>query len=275
VSAGIPSASLPFLRPEEVATAQAFLTDGYIRASAENRNALARIRDAVTAAACRLLDLPIPAASQPFLDSIHARVTPSALNKFRLAVFEEINGADWLRPAYFSLARSLIETLVGNELAMQRRINLSIQLPDDDSSLLPIHSDTWSGDSPFEVVLWVPLVDCYRTKTMFFAPPAATARLHEKMAGFETHGVEALYRAVEPDLEWLDVPYGEILLFNQNCAHGNRVNVEPETRWTLNCRFKGVFTPYADKRLGEFFEPITLRPASRIGLDYELPGGWQ
>ena len=47
---------------------------------------------------------------------------------------------------------------------------------------------------------------------------------------------------------------------------------EATTRWSLNCRFKGLFSPYADKRLGEFFEPITLRPASRLGLDYELPG---
>ena len=29
----------------------------------------------------------------------------------------------------------------------------------------------------------------------------------------------------------------------------------------MNCRFKAVFTPYADKQLGEFFEPITLRAA--------------
>ena len=40
--------------------------------------------------------------------------------------------------------------MVGNELAMQNNINLSIQFPDDVSSLLPLHADTWSGDSPFE-----------------------------------------------------------------------------------------------------------------------------
>ena len=43
----------------------------------------------------------------------------------------------------------------------------------------------------------------------------------------------------------------------------------------MNCRFKGVFTPYADKRIGEFFEPITLRPASRVGLTYALPEGFE
>ena len=54
---------------------------------------------------------------------------------------------------------------------MQSRLNLSIQFPQDKSSLLPVHSDVWSGDSPFETVVWLPLVDCYKTKSMFILPP--------------------------------------------------------------------------------------------------------
>ena len=30
-----------------------------------------------------------------------------------------------------------------------------------------MHADTWSGDSPFETVIWLPLVNCYKTKSMF------------------------------------------------------------------------------------------------------------
>ena len=39
----------------------------------------------------------------------------------------------------------------------------------------------------------------------------------------------------------------------------------------MNCRFKSVFSPYGDKKIGEFFEPITLRTASEIGINYKLP----
>ena len=39
----------------------------------------------------------------------------------------------------------------------------------------------------------------------------------------------------------------------------------------MNCRFKSLFSPYGDKKLGEFFEPITLKPASKIGLNYKHP----
>ena len=60
-------------------------------------------------------------------------------------------------------------------------------------------------------------------------------------------------------------------IFNQCLPHGNIVNKENETRWYLNCRFKGVFTPYNDKKIGEFFEPVTLRTISKLAIKYSLP----
>ena len=67
---------------------------------------------------------------------------------------------------------------------------------------------------------------------------------------------------------------GQALLFAQTLMHGNRINQENESRWSMNCRFKSVFSPYADKKLGEFFEPITLRPATRLAMSYDLPNGF-
>ena len=32
-----------------------------------------------------------------------------------------------------------------------------------------------------------------------------------------------------------------------------------------------MYSPYGDKKIGEFFKPITLRAASRIGMNYSLP----
>ena len=70
---------------------------------------------------------------------------------------------------------------------------------------------------------------------------------------------------------WIKIKYGQILIFNQCLPHGNTLNKENETRWSLNCRFKNVFTPHSDKKIGEFFEPITLRAISELGLKYKLP----
>ena len=115
----------------------------------------------------------------------------------------------------------------------------------------------------------MPYVDCYRTKSMYVCDPARDREVQPRL--FEHRSAEELYRAVAADAPFLDVPFGQVVLFTQNLMHGNRVNLEPETRWSSNCRFKSALSPYADKQLGEFFEPITLRPATRWGLRYRLP----
>lgn len=183
------------------------------------------------------------------------------LNRERINWINILNSKPWVRDTYFSLAKNILHELVGNELVMQRNINLSIQLPDDDSSLLPIHADVLQGDSPYEVVLWVPLVDCYDTKSMFFA--------RKQPCTLKDKTLDDLYAECDP--YFVNCKYGEALIFSQNWFHGNRVNETSETRWSMNCRFKSLFSPYSDKKLGEFFEPIEIRPATRMGLNYQQP----
>ena len=76
---------------------------------------------------------------------------------------------------------------------------------------------------------------------------------------------------IERDVIWLELNYGQAIIFTQNVMHGNVLNEEITTRWSCNCRFKSVFSPYSDKKIGEFFEPITLKPATRLGAEYKLP----
>ena len=264
-----------FLDPAEVAMTAQFLKQGYVIQPAADRLALDRIRDHLAATTARYLGESVPSDSGDFLNRLHEKVSGEALNDLRLMVLQDINAQAWLRPAYFAVARNTIETLIGNELAMQRRINLSIQMPHDDKSLLPVHADVWSGDSAFEAVLWVPFVDVFATKSMFIAAPETNAEMQARFKAFGDQSAEDLYRDVAGQLSFLDIPYGHVLLFNQNLMHGNRVNTESETRWTMNCRFKSVLSPYADKKLGEFFEPITLRAMTRIGMNHELPTGFE
>ena len=47
---------------------------------------------------------------------------------------------------------------------MQKRLNFGTKSL---KHLLPVHSDGRSGDSSFEINLWVPLVNCYKTKSMY------------------------------------------------------------------------------------------------------------
>lgn len=263
-----------FLDEAEAALGRCFLEAGHVVLPVAERAALDGLRDAIARLAAAHLGQAMAEDVDAFLNGVHHQVEAKDLNALRLAVINGVNALAWSRKSYFSAARQALESLVGNELAMQRRLNLSIQLPADGSALLAVHADVWDGDSPFEVVVWLPLVDCHDTKSMFLLPPEAERRHEADFARFQGQSTDDLFRAVEQDLVWLEVPYGTVLLFNQNLMHGNIVNAEAETRWTMNCRFKSLFSPYAGKRLGEFFEPITIRAASRIGMNHEMPGGF-
>jgi len=263
-----------FIEADEAALCQRFLEQGHVIVPAADRQALEEIRHRAAALAADHLGCDIPSDAGAFLDKIHERVTVEELNRLRLAVIQGINNDPDSRRLYYALGRTVLAAIAGNELAMQRRLNLSIQLPNDDSSLLPVHADVWSGDSPFEVVLWVPLVDCYASKSMYLLPPAADAAMQGRLAELARQSAEDLYLAIESQVRFLEVPFGSVLLFSQNLMHGNRVNREADTRWSMNCRFKSLLAPYGDKKLGEFFEPLVIRPATRFGMEHSLPGGF-
>lgn len=260
-----------FLTPSEQQLSDEYLTQGFIIRPVADIEALEWMRSQFTRLISEALGVGADSKPEYILNQIHQKVPVAELNTFRLKIIRGFNAIEQFREMYFRVARPYLENLVGNELAMQLRVNLSIQFPGDDSSLLPVHADTWSGDSPFEVVVWLPLVDCYRTKAMYILPPLSAAELSQQFVERAGNSSEDLYQSMQDEVKWLEVRYGEVLIFDQALPHGNRVNEESETRWSMNCRFKGVFTPYGDKKIGEFFEPITLRAASRTGMAYRLP----
>jgi sporadic carbohydrate cluster 2OG-Fe(II) oxygenase len=266
-----------FFTREELELGGDFTSNGYVIREVENRPALDALRAKLVALACRHLGCEPPADDGKFLDSIHERVKPQNLNELRLALYRGLNELPWLRPTYFALGRSVIERLVGNELAMQNRVNLSIQMPNDDSSLLDIHADVYGGETPFQVVQWLPLVDCFETKSMFILPYPKNERVHKRLHEIGEGGMSALYDEVKDDVVWLTVPYGKVLVFSPNCLHGNVVNRATTTRWTMNTRFTGLFTPYTsyEKKLGSYYLPITVRAVSRVGMNYEEPSGFK
>ena len=260
-----------FLSQSEQQLSEEYLCNGYVIKPVADFEALNWMRDQFVRLVGDALGENFSLDPDFILNHIHDKVPVQELNTFRLNIIRGFNAVDGFREMYFRVARPYLEVLVGNELAMQLRVNLSIQFPNDDSSLLPVHADTWSGDSPYEVVVWLPLVNCYGTKAMYILPPSNTDDLNKNFNIKAGKSSEDLYNSIKNDVKWLEVKFGEVLIFDQALPHGNRVNLETETRWSMNCRFKAVFTPYGDKKLGEFFDPITLRAATKIGMSYKLP----
>jgi len=256
-----------FLNKEEKKKTKVFLETGYIISKVENISSLKYISSLIF----KSINHQLKKIKNLNLNKIHEIISIEELNNFRLAIINKINKDKFLRYHYFNIAREALYVLAGNELMMQKNINLSIQFPNDNTSLLPIHSDVWSGDSPYEINLWIPLVDCYRTKSMYILEQKNYANFKSQMQKDKYSNSEDIFKLVRNKVRWLNVDYGQFLIFNQALPHGNIVNIEKETRWSMNCRFKSIFSPYGDKKVGEFFLPITTRAISEIGMDFEYP----
>jgi len=267
-----------FISIEEKQLNEEFLEQGYVIRSVDQPEALHALRHRIIEMTCEHLQFEIPDDDESFLNNIHQRVPVSKLNALRLFIYNRMNAESWFRPTYFALGKSIVETLVGNELAMQNHVNLSIQMPKDDSSLIGMHSDIFGAETPFEVNQWIPLVNVWDTKSMYILSPEKNRDIWPQLKEITTQGgTEKLFEAVKEELEWIPVKYGEVLIFSPIVLHGNLMNEIPETRWSLNVRFTGLFTPYLseEKTVGGFYLPVTTKTVSRIGMNYQHPTGFE
>ena len=260
--------TVSFLTPEEIALSDNFMRNGFVVCDAESPEILESIRQDVTQIAINWLKQSQLESKAFELSNSHNFVTNERLNDLRLTIFTEINKITDIRQRYFWLARQSLTTLVGNELAMQNKVNLSIQQPNDESSVLPIHSDIWTGDSPFQVVLWVPLTDASKSNSMFLLPPNESREARQRVAAGEFKSMDQIESEYHSQMVTMVVPYGKVLIFDSNCLHGNVLNETKTVRWSINCRFTGLLTPFTnpERRLGTYYLPITTRAATKMGL---------
>jgi sporadic carbohydrate cluster 2OG-Fe(II) oxygenase len=261
--------AVSFLSKEEVELSRTFLRDGFVVCDAESESILEDIRQDVIQIATNWLKQNDYNSASFDLANSHKFVPNDRLNELRLTIFAEINKLSDIRQRYFSLARKALATLVGNELAMQNKVNMSIQQPNDESSVLPMHSDIWTGDSPFQVVLWVPLTDASETNSMFFLPPIASREARKRVANGEFKSMDQIEIAYKTQMITMIVPFGKVLIFDSGCLHGNVMNETKTSRWSINCRFSGLLTPFTnpERRLGTYYLPITTRAATKMGLE--------
>ena len=132
-----------FLEKNEQSLSQEFLNTGYLIRKSENLQSIRLIRKIILQSTKKYLNTK----KNINLNNIHKFISIKELNSFRLQIINDLSNNKNLRLNYFNIARKHLYAIAGNELMMQRNINLSIQFPNDKGSLLPVHSDVWSGDS--------------------------------------------------------------------------------------------------------------------------------
>ena len=205
------------------------------------------------------------------LSSIHKIINSEDLNDIRMKAFREINSLDNWENEYYSLSALILKDLLGPDIAIQSKLNLSIQMPSDKSSLLDLHTDCLSGQSVFEIVAWLPLTKAYSTNSMYVFPLDISRRMLKEMSNHELEGMKFLFEKYQGHAQFVELDVGEILLFSSTLFHGNIVNSTEDTRVSVNCRFKNIFSHESstgERRLGSFYRVLKLSPLTTIGLSY-------
>jgi len=240
-----------------------FERKGYAVIPADDLDAIVKLREQILDRAKCIFGETQQTVEEFFNFFHHQGVTGATLNERRLQLISEVNANVDSGSLIFQGFRSTIIELLGPDLLVQKNTNLVIQQPQDPNPS-ELHRDA-PANSPFEVVVWLPLTDSYGTKAMYILDRDGTrnALKHVEDAS-DLKSMEAYVRDSAPNLP---VPFGSALFFWAGLLHGSRVNVENETRWTLNQRFKNLFSPNGGKEPFEFFKIHQLSPLCKSAME--------
>ena len=248
------------------------IDDGYFIVDIEDIEKLHFMRSSFVDYLLKFHEISIPLEK---LALLHEFVSFENINDIRYGFYQYINESENFTLEYLQLAKNAIYDVVGTELASNKMVNFSIQMPKDQTSVLPIHADVFSGESAYQMNLWVPLTNAHDTNSMFIFNAEFSHSVSQNFKEYEKKGLDDLLKKNKEEYIFLDIPYGKALIFSTSCLHGNIVNNTSTTRLSFNCRYKNLFTPYnkskeSEKKLGSFYKPITPKAASLIGLNFKI-----
>ncbi len=255
---------------------QDFIKNGFIISKIENKKNFLKIEKKIYLIIKKFINYKKKSTEKYLFNNIHKYLDNKKLNNLRLTIYKKLNSDYEFYKTYFSLAAKTIEKLVGTEIAAQNKINFSIQMPNDNSSKLEMHADSLSGESKFQVVLWVPLTNVFKTKSMYVFDKNFSKKTIEKLDKYKYDGMDKIYNKHKNKKKFISVKRGEFLLFSPNLLHGNVTNLTNETRISMNSRFKNLFSTYSNKsqfgkRIGYFYVPLTIKPATQFALNFNIP----
>jgi len=244
-----------------------FSKRGYAVVSAVNMEPLNEIRRILCEKAKLCFNLLDVKESDPekFLNDFHKYDIPDAsLNAMKLKLIEVCNQQNFGKLLYEAFS-VYIDALLGPDLLFQKNANIILFPPNYPHYSEP-HRDA-PQNSSFELVFWVPLNRCYGTKTLYILDIEQTKDSFSLLSREESF--EQFESFCSTQGEYLKAEFGEACFFWPGLAHGSGVNLETETRWTLNMRFKNAYSPDGGKDSLQFFDVLHLSPVTRFGIELE------
>lgn len=203
------------------------------------------------------------------LNQIHKfapNLKESEINDKRVNLINDFNKEIDCGELIFSAFESTITSILGPDILVQKKSNIVIQMPNDPNPS-ELHRDAPSN-SPYEIVMWVPMVDCFKTKAMYVLDHQHTSHLYDKL--LQDQNWDFFEKEAIENAKLIPVKYGQALIFSTTVLHGSHINKESETRVSLNTRFKNIFSPSGLKNQFQFFKKLKASDLLEIGSEFQL-----
>jgi len=244
-----------------------FETSGYLVVDVEDKPALEQVRNVIFEEAKELLGVESEEV-EPFFNEFHRReLEPTALNDFRVNLIRKFNERiDAGQLISKSIGSKLVD-LLGADISVQKTTNIVIHQPED-TNIPMIHRDG-PPDSSFEVVVWVPLVHCYGTKGISILNRKDNLKGTDLLLSDGDISGAKLKEFSNKHSQYVDMEFGQILIFWTPLIHDIPINREDETRWSLNLRYKNLFAPYGTTGFPEYFKMLHTSALTKLALEFE------
>ncbi len=198
-------------------------------------------------------------------------ISNQKLNEYRLKLMKKVNFGGKFSKKGFEIFQDIIQKIFGLDIVAQKNVNLVIQKPNDPSQI-SVHRDA-PPNSDYELVVWVPLVNTFKSKNMYILDKKKTAQLIKKIKRFSNDNkksekiMDFYYSFAFNKSKKHKLKFGQAIIFWTGLIHCVPENKEEETRWSLNFRFKNTFSPYGTKGFPDYFTVANSSPITELALE--------
>ena len=141
---------------------------------------------------------------------------------------------------------SLVETLCGKELFIQRRAHTIINVPGSEHSKQWTHYEMMSGISPFTYVIWAPLHDLEDDGGAYHIDQKTSLEVMKKEQEAGLVNGPIVLNMMEKQKP-ARLKFGQVVVFNPFVLHGNVPFNSDLARIACNARFQSYNRPLLQK----------------------------
>ncbi len=229
-----------------------FTAQGYSIVPIENINIVNESRNFISNYISK--KYKVTGSSEYILNHCHElidQITDSKVNQFILEIINEFSKYYKMDQIIYSSCATFLERILGPDIASQKHPNIVFQYPNSER-ISELHSDA-PANSFYEIVSWLPLVNCYSSKSFYILDKNKSFSLLSSYRNNQFNSFKELRAQAIKEATHLEVDYGHALFFWSGLLHGSVINKTNESRWSYNVRYKNLFAPAGLKEPLSFY----------------------